>query len=159
MSEMAVDVPGARFVQAPPGLSLGELRNLSVLEADGEFVCQWDDDDWYHPRRLQRQLAHLLANPLADGCVLGRWLMHWPARNAAAICGEADMAGSLLAYKAKMVKYYPRGKGEDNAIYAMRLVRLLEPWLYTYNIHGDNTYDAEHFENLFLAGGVDLRTK
>jgi glycosyltransferase involved in cell wall biosynthesis len=30
------------------GLTLGRLRNLSLDAAGGDFVCQWDDDDYNH---------------------------------------------------------------------------------------------------------------
>jgi len=37
-----------RFIRPEKeNLSLGELRNLSVQEAQGDIVVQWDDDDWY----------------------------------------------------------------------------------------------------------------
>ena len=38
-----------KFIEAPSGLSLGELRNISIAQASGDFVCQWDDDDLYAP--------------------------------------------------------------------------------------------------------------
>ena len=48
-------------IVAPPGpLSLGQLRNISVAAARGDFLCQWDDDHCSHPERLARQLKHLL---------------------------------------------------------------------------------------------------
>ena len=37
-------------------LSLGELRQLSVEAAKGEYIVQWDDDDWYHSSRITRQM-------------------------------------------------------------------------------------------------------
>jgi glycosyltransferase involved in cell wall biosynthesis len=40
-----------------PGQTLGDLRNASIDAARGETVCQWDDDDRYHPRRLELQFA------------------------------------------------------------------------------------------------------
>jgi glycosyltransferase involved in cell wall biosynthesis len=47
-------------VTAPPGLNLGELRNFSVEAARGDILCQWDDDDFHHPERLERQLSSLV---------------------------------------------------------------------------------------------------
>src|SRR5258705_7030930 len=35
-------------VSTRPKKSLGELRNISIAHATGEYFCQWDDDDWYH---------------------------------------------------------------------------------------------------------------
>src|SRR5512133_76355 len=38
-----------RVVDAPSGASLGTLRNRAVAAAAGDWFCQWDDDDRYHP--------------------------------------------------------------------------------------------------------------
>lgn len=65
-----------RHVRLEPGaarLTLGELRNLALQEARGDLVAQWDDDDWYHPARIEAQVR-----ALGDGeaCVLGGTLVH-----------------------------------------------------------------------------------
>ncbi len=44
-----------------PAASLGELRNLSLEAARGDWVCQWDDDDLYHPDRIALGMQALLA--------------------------------------------------------------------------------------------------
>jgi O-antigen biosynthesis protein len=49
-----------RYVRAPRGESIGAKRNRACGEARGEFIAQWDDDDWYGPGRLSAQLAPLL---------------------------------------------------------------------------------------------------
>lgn len=47
-------------VITPPGqLNLGQLRNISVESATGDVLCHWDDDDLYHPERLERQVTAL----------------------------------------------------------------------------------------------------
>lgn len=38
-------------------------RNTALAVARGEFVTFQDSDDWSHPRRIERQVRHLLANP------------------------------------------------------------------------------------------------
>lgn len=38
-------------------------RNEGVALASGEFVTMHDSDDWAHPRRLERQVSPLLADP------------------------------------------------------------------------------------------------
>ena len=38
-------------------------RNLALDMATGEFITFHDSDDWMHPRRLERQALHLIANP------------------------------------------------------------------------------------------------
>jgi hypothetical protein len=51
---------GARYRRIPAPLSIGAKRNLGCELARGEIIAQWDDDDWYSPERLSRQLEPLL---------------------------------------------------------------------------------------------------
>src|ERR1700722_20997412 len=44
-----------RLVREHSGATLGTLRNVAVDACRGDFVCQWDDDDRYHPQRLALQ--------------------------------------------------------------------------------------------------------
>src|SRR5262249_49124556 len=37
------------IVDLPERRTLGALRNASRAAARGEILCQWDDDDLYHP--------------------------------------------------------------------------------------------------------------
>jgi len=41
--------------------SIGAMRNEACQLARGEIVAHWDDDDWYGPGRLTRQVAPILA--------------------------------------------------------------------------------------------------
>jgi hypothetical protein len=61
LQERLPDDPRIRYVRAPAGESVGAKRNRAVEAARGELVVHWDDDDWYAPQRLRRQLAPLLA--------------------------------------------------------------------------------------------------
>lgn len=66
----------ARIVHAERGKSLGELRNMAVAAAEGDLVCQWDDDDQYHPDRLMRQWE-ALEEAKADACFLASQLHYF----------------------------------------------------------------------------------
>jgi len=57
-----VDHPAIRYLPALAGSSIGAKRNEAVRQARGAVIAQWDDDDWYAPTRLSRQLAPILAN-------------------------------------------------------------------------------------------------
>ncbi len=50
-----------RFYDAPQRLSLGAMRNLSCEIAFGDIICQWDDDDLYHPTRVADQYKALIS--------------------------------------------------------------------------------------------------
>jgi glycosyltransferase involved in cell wall biosynthesis len=36
--------------------TLGDLRNLALELAYGDWLIQWDDDDWYGPERIEAQM-------------------------------------------------------------------------------------------------------
>ena len=50
-----------RYVRAPAGETIGAKRNRACALAAGEAIVHWDDDDWYAPQRLRRQVEPLLA--------------------------------------------------------------------------------------------------
>lgn len=143
---------GVEFTREPRGLVLGDLRNRAVAHARGTIVCQWDDDDWYAPERIIRQLEALLASPNADACVLSRWTvldLRAGRISQAALAREGGWEGSVLAHKHKMPVYPSKRIGEDNVILDMKLVRLNRPDLYTYIVHGNNTWHEAHFDFMF----------
>jgi glycosyltransferase involved in cell wall biosynthesis len=137
------------------GMTLGELRNYAIDHADGDFVCQWDDDDLYHPQRLSAQLKALLRCG-ADACFLNRWLIWWPGEQRLAISVPRFWEGSLLAWKSVMPRYPAVRRGEDTPAVAYllqhsRVVSLDLPRLYIYIVHGGNTFGTMHFEKHWAA--------
>jgi glycosyltransferase involved in cell wall biosynthesis len=72
------DLPGEvryRHVERGPDLWIGGLRNRALELATGTFVVpQWDDDDWSHPERIERQVETLRRG--YDVCTLQGTLMH-----------------------------------------------------------------------------------
>ncbi|MEV6491683.1 glycosyltransferase [Actinoplanes sp. NPDC051633] len=52
-----------RIVRQPRNMGTYAARNVGLDMAGGEFVAFQDDDDWSHPRRLEKQVAPLLADP------------------------------------------------------------------------------------------------
>lgn len=143
--------PNIRLIRVEAGgLTLGELRNIAVDRAAGRYVCQWDDDDLYDPCRLEMQ-QRVLAAAGAQACLLGRWMIWWPAENRLAVSCERDWEGSLLCEKAVMPRYPALRRGEDTPVVeqlrrSARVVRMDLPRLYTYVVHGGNTFTAPHFE-------------
>ncbi len=56
------DDPRIRYVATGATLrSIGAMRNEACQLARGEIVAHWDDDDWYGPERLTRQVAAIRA--------------------------------------------------------------------------------------------------
>jgi glycosyltransferase involved in cell wall biosynthesis len=46
-----------------PEMGLGAALSLGVREAENEFIARSDQDDVSSPRRIEKQLKHLLSNP------------------------------------------------------------------------------------------------
>lgn len=133
--------------------TLGALRNISIAQARGEYICQWDDDDLYDPDRIGVQLSALLDSKAA-ACFLRRWTLWWPADRKLAISGARLWEGSMLAHKALVPAYPLIPRGEDTEMVAVlrereRLLSLDAPDLYVYIRHGNNTFDQQHFFQIF----------
>jgi glycosyltransferase involved in cell wall biosynthesis len=142
--------------------SLGSLRNVSVQVANGDLVCQWDDDDLHHPRRVETQLAHLTADDgrgaYAAACLLTDQLHLFEADGE--LCwddwtverfAQSLIPGTLLARRVTLPRYPRRRRGEDTTVVTRmigdgRRVRGLQDhgWLYVYVQHGTNVWDATH---------------
>ena len=151
----------ARVTRVPPGRTLGALRNLAVDEARGEYVCQWDDDDRYHPRRLEAQLDALLSAK-ADCSFLADQLhlfapmreMYWDDWHEEPY--PLDFApGTLFGRRNLLARYPDLARGEDSAlcIEMLREGRTFarmrgQGWLYVYRFDGRNSFDQVHHASI-----------
>lgn len=147
----------ARVVRAEAGASLGELRNLSVRHAHGELVCQWDDDDLYHPARLERQHRRLVETG-SDFCFLTDQL-HWFQNTGEFFWDDWNVEpypmnliqGTLMGRRAMMPAYPSLSLGEDTPVLQAlhrRGVKLAaldgHGYLYIYTYSGKNAWDLAH---------------
>lgn len=154
--------PSIRAVEvaATPRSTLGALRNLGIAHCRGQYVAQWDDDDWYAPNRLGAQVAALQASR-KPACVLMRWILYDAERDAAYMSVRRTWEGSLVAERSALPAYPELARGEDTAVIgallaAGRLVALDAPWLYVYVFHGGNTWERSHFERNLVAHATRL---
>ncbi|WP_372620948.1 glycosyltransferase family 2 protein [Falsiroseomonas sp.] len=152
--------PLLRFIEAAPA-DLGTLRNLSIAEARGELICQWDDDDLYHPRRIEAMLEEL-ARARADAVFLHRWTLWWPNRATLALAGRRVWEGSMLARREVLPPYPVASRAEDSALVrtireSHRIKLVDDPSLYCYVFHGSNTWPEQHFRSI-LSRATDVLT-
>lgn len=146
-----------RVHQVPGGKTLGELRNTSVSLARYPLICQWDDDDLFHPRRLSEQLA-ALREAGADCCFFTDQL-HWFEAINQWYWDDWTVEqppwhliqGSILARRDAMPAYPHDERGEDTGLFS----RLLENgartatlegrgYLYIYSYNGENAWGFSH---------------
>jgi len=143
----------ARVIEVPRA-PLGRLRNLSIEHARGELLCQWDDDDFYHPDRLLTQ-----SSPFdAIGCVatsLDSQFFWFRDANDLYIRrgGKEGIHGTVMFRNGIGLKYDEvMTKGEDSRFMQDLLkhgnasvVRIdNRPELYVRTYHGLNTWDLGH---------------
>jgi hypothetical protein len=135
---------------APPGLSLGDLRNMAMARSRGHILMQWDDDDLYDPHRIRSAVTVLKATDAA-AVFLEQWLIWWPARGLAALSAPRTWEGSVAARREHARPFPALSRDEDTypnqAIAQGHAIGLVQaPLQYVYTITGRNTWDEPHFE-------------
>lgn len=173
-NDPSLDLKNITIVEMTPGtsLTLGERRNISIRNAKGDYFCQWDDDDWFHNKRLEIQMNHLRSSE-KPASVLSRLILFDYLSQEAYLSSERFWEGTILC-KTEIVSdfiQYPKlNIGEDNSLVVNLVKRgyvqaISAPFLYAYIYHGDNTWNRAHFQQLFQAGykldetSVDLMIK
>ena len=153
-----------RLIRAPavPKVSLGQLRNVGIAAASGEYVCQWDADDWYHMDRLNIQYERLREDG-RDGIAMTQWIVFNAIDKKAYISNRREVwEGSILCRKSVLQQkpYEDKHLGEDTATMDYLISRdsiyFLEdvPGIYVYIYHGSNTWNFDHWNEIFEASSA-----
>jgi glycosyltransferase involved in cell wall biosynthesis len=135
------------------GQNLGFLRNLGLDLATGEFIAQWDDDDWYHPDRLKLQVEAL--NQGADACILQATLMHL---NTSSFMDHpyigwlhGGVPGTIVHRNDALARYPLEARGEDTTFLDywrsnnLTVLPVHYSYLFIRCFHGNNTWEELHF--------------
>ena len=144
--------------------SLGKLRNFALEHANGELVCQWDDDDRYSPERLQLQATVLLEDG-ASACFLYQQLHFFESTRQLfwtdwRLCygrqtiqaPDCWVPGTVLFCRGS-ARYPEQGnlsvRGEDSVLaFALwndgAIAIETPPGTYVRIFHGNNTWSQEH---------------
>ena len=154
-----------RLVGLNETFNLGTLRNISIQEAKGEIICQWDDDDLNTSNRLEIQFQKMYSEG-ADISYMSDQLQYFKNEG---VLGWVDWSGkpepynyipgTLMCDKSIDIFYPEEGdfckSGEDTdfAVSAFRkgykISCLVESgYTYIYTYHGNNTWDYDHFLDL-----------
>ncbi|HEY3798157.1 MAG TPA: glycosyltransferase family A protein [Caulobacteraceae bacterium] len=152
-------------------LALGALRNLSRANAQGDIHCQWDDDDRFHPTRIERQLAALGD---ADALLLEQVMMLTPALGALHCLSWRGvdlgaMPATLMCRRDAPARYKEEADAPGHPVEDTDFLRQLlaagrvtmlpdAPHLYVYVAHGANSWHEGHIamlrERLALSRGL-----
>lgn len=157
LAPVLADIPAdeVTYVKLDPSDDnvLGMLRNVALENADGAFVTQWDDDDWYHEERVERQAATLMDG--YDACCLHGSLMHIddPEYMYMPYIGtlENGVPGTVMHRRNEEIRYPEMRRAEDSVfIEAWREKRYTQlpndqSHLFIRCFHGSNTWEKKHF--------------
>ncbi len=145
--------PSIAYKWIDPGTkTLGELRNIAIENATGDYICTWDDDDLHHSLRIEGQMTGLL-QAQASASILLRLVIWHPLKGRFVTSRRRPWEGSLLAERSVMPSYAVDNRGEDTPVVSAlqntaRIVYLDTPELYVYIRHTNNTWDETHFEKI-----------
>lgn len=137
-------------------VKLGGLRNLGLGEAMGEWVVQWDDDDWNDPRRLEWQMSQVSGD--ANAYFFRNQIRYSFVRNSAFVtsCDEG-FHGTILHHR-RCFHRYPNLPLEEDSVFkgCFAKQRSLDnpPELFVRLFHGRNVWDEQNIMGR-LAGKHD----
>ena len=158
LTDVLADVPAEELVflkvERTPETFIGGLRNISLEAATGEIIVpQWDDDDWYHPERIARQV--MVLEDGYDMCSIAATLMHLdtkPYINAPYIGILKGGVPPTMMHRRNDDIRYPDLRRTSDSYYlnAWRehkhaLMPIEEAYLYIRCFHGENLWGADHF--------------
>ena len=167
-----------QFIEAPSSLSLGAMRNLSIELSTGSIVCQWDDDDLFHPFRLVDQYHALLNGGIASlysqhlKYFVESQRLYWVDWSIEHPDWRRYLCGTIMFRKQHFHMlnnmFYPEvgsqsDREEDmNVLIRLsklgKLVGVNKGYQYIYVFHGKNVYDQAHHELVLKKRVLDAET-
>jgi glycosyltransferase involved in cell wall biosynthesis len=165
---------GVRYLRVARKRSIGRKRNLACREATGMVIAHWDDDDWYAPDRLRRQVEPIVRGEAELTGLEMRYLLHLPSgefwtaeRQLHQKMFIGDVHGGTLAFRRSLFErglQYPEINLAEDAAFIKRalqrghrLARIENPGSFVYVRHGKNAWQFE--AGRFLDPGGWTRTQ
>ena len=105
------DHPRIRYFYSEPLGTIGVKRNYACEKAQVEIIMHWDDDDWYAPDWISKQLE-ALSTSNADITGLNTVLFYSPAVEKRWVYEDSDMekpwlCGATMAYRKSFWQEHP----------------------------------------------------
>jgi glycosyltransferase involved in cell wall biosynthesis len=136
-------------------MTLGEKRNAAIQHASGQYICNWDDDDWHHIERIEIQ-AKALFETENKASILSQLILY------DGVSGDSYISATRWGWEQTLFcekslfdnpdwKYQHADRGEDSPlIYKLKqsnlLVSIPRPDLYVYVYHSRNVFHREHWD-------------
>jgi hypothetical protein len=160
VADLLESLPRTKYLRLDRRQTIGHKRNLACEAASGQIIIQWDDDDWYGPHRVSRQVDEIVGGN-ADATGIGvnllldvRSMQIWSTRERQAadpLFGPVEsLAGGTTAVRKdiwRQVNGYPDlSNGEDVGFLARvadaggRILAISNQGSYVYVRHGRNSW-------------------
>jgi len=151
-----------RYYRLPSRFTIGEKWHVADEVARGEIVVHWDDDDYYSPRRIVRQIEPLVLDQ-ADLVGLGMDLVltipdcrFWRFKREPSRIRGHSLHDGTIAYRRGALKalYRDSSLGESTAFVneaisgGARIVELHQKDLFVYVRHDRNSWRFDARERL-----------
>lgn len=142
-------------------ISIGKARNEAVAKCNGEFICTWDDDDWYHSYRLAH--SHNLMLDKANYCkasVYTTITLFDSITNMAYKSSVKNWSGTLLCQKELVLRVpfsdcdYEEATTLINYFESNKLLFKIPDchYLYMHLIHNKNITPYDSFQKIVQDG-------
>jgi len=100
-----------RYFYTEPIGTIGVKRNYAIEKANGEIIMHWDDDDWYAPDWVSKQVDALQTSG-ADITGLNRVVFYSPSVNKRWMYEDTDeerpwLCGATMAYRKSLWEKHP----------------------------------------------------
>jgi hypothetical protein len=142
--------------------AVGDLRNLGLKHATGDYIITWDDDDWHHPRRMEIQMGAQKGD--AAVFLMNRIHYSFPTQCACYVHIPTGGWGTILHPRDVPYRYRSVVRRSDT-LFARNFWRKVavdnEPGLYIRFYHGLNLWGEAHVmgELTNLKGKLEVRKK
>jgi O-antigen biosynthesis protein len=149
-------MPSVRYVRVQQRLTIGAKRNLACSQAEGEIIAHWDDDDWYAPERLEKQVNPILQGSADITGLINRFVLQMPHGEFWTVGDalhrrmfEGDVHGGTLVFRKSILEKikYPESNLAEDAVLVRearrmnrRLERLENQGLFVYIRHACNAW-------------------
>ncbi len=157
VEDLVRGLDGVRYLRLQRRATIGGKRNLAWREARGAIIAQWDDDDWYGPSRLTRQIAPIVAGEADMSGLVSRWVLELPGGEFWSVEPQlhrrmfvGDVHGGTLVFRRSLINEglaYPEADlAEDAELVRQlqrrggRLAKVENDGAFVYVRHGHNAW-------------------
>lgn len=103
--------------------SIGELRNIALQQAQGEYITWFDDDDWHHPLKLETLVDTIGSYDWCGWPITSSWLVDtygWTAQPYQGVKTPHHVT-SLFRRDAVAAYRFPEISGNEDLLWLAQL--------------------------------------